>query len=382
MPRVGLTELVTLSRVVASGQLLRYRGGEQGFTTRFETKLAAQLNVKHVLTVNSGTSALISALVAAGIGPGDEVLVPAYTWVATAIAPIAVGAVPIIVDVDESLTIDPEDIKRKITPYTKAIMPVHMLNVVCDMDAITAIAKQNKLIIIEDACQAVGVSYKHRRVGTIGDAGAFSFNQFKNLNSGEGGAVLTNNDRLFTRARMFHDVGSYTREHAFEANEQVFAGMNLRVSELTGAVLYAQLPKLDPLLRRLRKRHKVLSKYLSRSKRLRISPHNDSENAVGMSVIFEKAEDAKKFAQHSGVERLIETGRHVYTNWVPVLTQRTFDERMNPFKWANREIKYTAEMCRTTLDILERTCRVSLGAQYPLAIMRLRAMMLLNSLGT
>jgi dTDP-4-amino-4,6-dideoxygalactose transaminase len=382
MSRVGLSELVTLSRVVASGQLLRYRGGEQGFTTRFETKLAALLNVKHALTVNSGTSALISALAAAGIGPGDEVLVPAYTWVATAIAPIAVGAVPIIVDVNESLTIDPEDIKRKITPYTKAIMPVHMLNLVCDMDAITAIAKQNKLIIIEDACQAVGVSYKHRRVGTIGDAGAFSFNQFKNLNSGEGGAVLTNNDRLFTRARMFHDVGSYTREHDFEGNEPVFAGMNLRVSELTGAVLYAQLPKLDPLMRRLRTRHKVMSKYLSRSNKFKISPHNDPENAVGMSVIFEKAEDAEKFAQQSGIERLIETGRHVYTNWVPVLTQRTFNERMNPFKWANREIKYTAEMCRTTLDILERTCRVSLGAQYPLAMVRLRAMMLLNSLGT
>jgi dTDP-4-amino-4,6-dideoxygalactose transaminase len=382
MSRVGLSELVTLSRVVASGQLLRYRGGEQGFTTRFETKLAALLNVKHALTVNSGTSALISALAAAGIGPGDEVLVPAYTWVATAIAPIAVGAVPIIVDVNESLTIDPEDIKRKITPYTKAIMPVHMLNLVCDMDAITAIAKQNKLIIIEDACQAVGVSYKHRRVGTIGDAGAFSFNQFKNLNSGEGGAVLTNNDRLFTRARMFHDVGSYTREHNFEGNEPVFAGMNLRVSELTGAVLYAQLPKLDPLMRRLRTRHKVMSKYLSRSNKFKISPHNDPENAVGMSVIFEKAEDAEKFAQQSGIERLIETGRHVYTNWVPVLTQRTFNERMNPFKWANREIKYTAEMCRTTLDILERTCRVSLGAQYPLAMVRLRAMMLLNSLGT
>jgi dTDP-4-amino-4,6-dideoxygalactose transaminase len=381
MPQVGLKELFMLSRVIASGQLLRYSGGESGFTTRFETRLAAQLNVKHVLTVNSGTSALISALVAAGIGPGDEVLVPAYTWVATAIAPLAVGAVPIIVDVNESLTIDPEDIKRKITPYTKAIMPVHMLNLVCDMDAITAIAKQNKLVVIEDACQAVGVSYKHRRVGTIGDAGAFSFNQYKNLNSGEGGAVLTNDDRLFTRARMYHDAGSYTREHEFEANEPVFAGMNLRVSELTGAVLYAQLPKLDPLLRRLRKRHKVMFKYLSRSKKLRISPHNDPDNAVGMSVIFDRAEDAKIFAQQSGVERLIETGRHVYTNWVPVLTQRTFDERMDPYKWAHREINYSAEMCNATLDILERTCRVSLGAQYPLAFMRIRAKMLLNSQG-
>jgi dTDP-4-amino-4,6-dideoxygalactose transaminase len=380
MSRVGIREFVALGRVIAGGQLLRYRGGEQGYTTNFEKRLAEKLGVKHVLTVNSGTSALISALVAAGIGPGDEVLVPAYTWVSTAIAPIAVGAVPILVDIDESLTMDPQDIKRKITPYTKAIIPVHMLNLVCDMDSIMAIAKQHNLKVIEDACQAVGVTYKGRRVGTIGDVGAYSFNQYKNLNSGEGGAVLTNDDRFFTRARMYHDVGSYTREFEFEGNEPVFAGMNFRVSELTGAVLHAQLPRLDPFLRRLRKRHKIVTKYLARSNKLRISPHNDPANAVALSVIFERAEDAKIFARQAGVERLIETGRHVYTNWIPVLTQHTFHERMNPFKWANREVCYTADMCHQTLDILERTCRVSVGAQYPSAIMHLRAKMLVNSL--
>jgi dTDP-4-amino-4,6-dideoxygalactose transaminase len=276
--------------------------------------------------------------------------------------------------------IDPEDIKRKITPYTKAIMPVHMLNLVCNMDAITAIAKEHRLKVIEDACQAVGLTYKGRRVGTIGEVGAFSFNQFKNLNSGEGGAVLTNDDRIFTRARMYHDVGSYTREHAFESNEAVFAGVNLRVSELTGAVLYAQLPKLDPLLRRLRKRHTMMTKHLSRISKLRISPHNDPDNAVGLTVIFDRPEDAKAFATQRGVERLIDTGRHVYTNWQPIMTQRTFHERMNPWKWANREITYTNEMCSRTLDILSRTCRVSLGAQYPLAFMEWRAKMLVKSL--
>jgi dTDP-4-amino-4,6-dideoxygalactose transaminase len=379
MPRVGISEFVTLGRVIASGQLLRYRGGETGFTTRFETKLQEKLGVKHVLTVNSGTSALIAALAAAGIGPGDEVLVPAYTWVSTAIAPLAVGAVPIIVDVDESLTIDPKDIERKITPYTKAIIPVHMLNLVCNMDTIIAIARKHKLKVIEDACQAVGVTYKGRRVGTIGDVGAFSFNQYKNITSGEGGAVLTNDDRVFTRARMYHDVGSYTREYEFEGNEPVFAGVNMRVSELTGAMLHAQLPRLDPLLRRLRKRHAVMTKHLSRSKQLRISPHNDSPNAVGLCVIFERSDEAKAFASHAGVERLIDTGRHVYTNWVPVLTQRAFHERMNPYQWAHREITYSADMCSRTLDILQRTCRVSLGAQYPLTFMKLRAKILLHS---
>jgi dTDP-4-amino-4,6-dideoxygalactose transaminase len=380
MPRVGVTELITLSRVIARGQLLRYRGGEHGFTTQFENNLTKKLGVKHALTVNSGTSALISALAAAGIGPGDEVLVPAYTWVATAIAPLAVGAVPVLVDVNESLTIDPEDIKRKITPYTKAIIPVHMLNLVCDMDAITAIAKEHRLKIIEDACQAVGVTYKGRRVGTIGEVGAFSFNQFKNLNSGEGGAVLTNDDRIFTRARMYHDVGSYTREYEFEGNEPVFAGVNLRVSELTGAVLHAQLPKLDPLLQRLRRRHTMMTKYLSRTTKLRISPHNDPANAVGLTVIFDRPEDAKAFATQSGVERLIDTGRHVYTNWVPIMTQRTFHERMNPWKWANREITYSDDMCSRTLEILSRTCHVFLGARFPLALMQLKAKMLLKSL--
>jgi dTDP-4-amino-4,6-dideoxygalactose transaminase len=379
MPRVGVMEMITLGRVIGRGQLLRYRGGEHGFTTQFEARLREKLDVKHVLTVNSGTSALIAALVGAGIGPGDEVLVPAYTWVATAIAPLAVGAVPVLVDVDESLTIDPEDIKRKITPYTKAIMPVHMLNLVCNMDAIRAIAKRHRLLVIEDACQAVGVTYKGRRVGTIGEVGAFSFNQYKNLNSGEGGAVLTNDDRIFTRARMYHDVGSYTREYEFEGNEPIFAGVNLRVSELTGAVLYAQLPRLDPLLRRLRKRHRLMTETLSKSPKLKISPHNDPENAVGLSVIFERAEDAKAFATRRGVERLIDTGRHVYTNWEPIFAQRTFNERMNPYKWARREIIYTPDMCSRTLDILERTCRVSLGAQFPMTMMRWRAKMLLDS---
>jgi dTDP-4-amino-4,6-dideoxygalactose transaminase len=379
MPSVGLRELIALSRVIASGKLLRYDTGGLGFTTRFETQLKERLGLKHVLAVNSGTSALIAALAGSGIGPGDEVLVPAYTAVSTAIAPLAVGAVPVLVDINESLTMDPEDVKRKITPYTKAIIPVHMLNLVCNMNAITDIAKRFNLIVVEDACQAVGVTYRGRRVGTIGEVGVFSFNHHKNLTAGEGGAVLTNDDRIFTRARMYHDAGSYTREFEFEGNEPIFAGVNFKVSELTGAVLYAQLPRLDPLLKRLRRRRAVVAKYLMRSPKLRISPHNDVTSAVGLSVIFERSEDAKAFATNRGIQRLIDTDRHVYTNWVPILTQRTHSERMNPYNWAHRQITYSADMCAATLNILERTCSVSLGAQYPVALMRLRAKMLLSS---
>lgn len=379
MPRVGLIEMAHLTKVIASGQLLRYRGGENGYTTSFERNLRKQMGVKHALAVNSGTSAIICGLVGAGLGPGDEVLVPAYTFVATAIAPLACGAVPVLVDVDETLTMDVADIERKITPYTRAIIPVHMLNHVCNMDAIMAIARKHNLKVIEDACQAVGVTYKGQRVGTIGNSGALSFNQFKNLNSGEGGAVLTNDDRIFTRARNYHDAGSYTRDHEFEGNEPHFAGMNLKVSEITGALMYAQLPRLDPYLRRMQRHRRAVVETLSKSRNLRISPHNDPDNAVGLTVIFDEPEAAKKFATNSGVERLIDTGRHVYTNWEPVLTQRAFDERMNPYRWAKRKIVYTSDMCQRTLDILARTCRVSVGVQYPLMMMRMQAKRLLQA---
>jgi dTDP-4-amino-4,6-dideoxygalactose transaminase len=268
---------------------------------------------------------------------------------------------------------DPIDIERKITPHTKAIMPVHMLNLVCNMDAIIAIAKKYNLKVIEDACQAVGAKYKNRHVGTLGDAGAFSFNQFKNLNAGEGGAVLTNNDRIFTRARNYHDAGSYTRNHEFDSNEPFFAGMNLKVSELSAAVMYAQLSRLEPYLRRMQRHRSAIAETLSQGRSFRISPHNDPDNALGLTVVFEDADAAKCFATNRGVTRLIDTGRHVYTNWQPIMTQRVFDERMNPYRWANRKIEYSPDMCPNTLDILARTCSVSLGIQYPLSLVRLAA---------
>jgi dTDP-4-amino-4,6-dideoxygalactose transaminase len=368
MPAVGLREWMNLTALIARGELLRYGRGNAGFTARFEEKLASLIGVRHALTVNSGSNALITALAAAGIGPGDEVLVPAYTWVATALAPMAVGAVPVLVNIDETLTIDPHDIERKITPHTRAILPVHMQNVVCDMDAIMAIARRHNLLVIEDACQAVGVTYKGRRVGSIGDLGAFSFNHHKNITSGEGGAVMTNDERLFVRARMFHDPGAFIRDHE-PTREPLFSGLNCRVSELTGAVLEAQIDRLEPLLNTLRARYPGMASIFADQAHCRPSPHNDPDNAVSLSVIFDDPEEARCFGQTRGAGRLIETGRHVFTNWEAVLQKRSFHERMNPHQWAHREITYRAEDYQTTLDILSRTCRVSLGPQYPAPVM-------------
>lgn len=369
LPSIGTREMAAAIRVLAGGHLARYGPGASE-TQRFETALEQKVGVKHALGVNSGTSALICSLVGAGVGPGDEVLVPAYTWLSTAAAPLAVGAIPILVDIDWSLTMDPSDIRRKITPRTKAIIPVHMLNLVCDMDSIMAIAAEHSLTVIEDASQAVGVRYHGRRVGSIGHAGAFSFTQHKNIRSGEGGAVLTNDDRLYARACMYHDVGSYTREGRYETDEPLFVGVNYRMPELAAAILRPQLKRLDAQLSRRRSRRKLLINELRRAPSAVVSPHNDPDSAVGITVRFEDPEEAKRFAAARGVSRLIDTGRHVYTNWESILGRRPVHPAMDPYAWARCGAGIEPESCPATLEILKRTCNFNLLPEIPMPAFR------------
>jgi dTDP-4-amino-4,6-dideoxygalactose transaminase len=372
MARVGLREWFALAPVFASGKLARYGGEGGGPLTKFEADFSKAFGVKHTLTVANGTGALIAALVAAGVGPGDEVLVPAYTWIATAAAPLAVGAVPVLVEINQTLTMDPADIARKITPNTKAIIPVHMANLVCDMDAIMKIAREHGIVVVEDACQAAGATYKGRRVGSIGDIGAFSFNQFKNIAIGEGGAIVTNDDQYFARARMYHDIGAIFRGHLDNANEATIPGVNMKATQIQGAMLNVQLKKLDPMVRRMRKRFDAMTRILETAKGMRVGPHNDPDSRLGLHVIFDTPEAASAFAsEHKRyVYRLFDSSRHVYTNWQPVLEQRVVHRNMNPYAWAHREMDYSPEACARSLDILKRTCRVSLGEQYPLLLMQ------------
>lgn len=370
MPKLGFREWIAVGRAIVDGEMSRYNDKGQ-FTHRFEQDMAEMVGAKHVIAVNGGTGALTCALAAAGIGPGDEVLVPAYTWMATATAPIMVGAVPILVDIDESLTIDPADIEAKITPYTKAIIPVHMVNVPCDMDAIMAIAKKHNLIVIEDACQAVGVAYKDKYCGAIGDLGAFSFNKYKNMNIGEGGAVLTSDDTLFARARNYHDLGTSFRGHEETLNLQPFVGNNMRATEIEGAMLGVQLRKLQPLMNRLKQQRRVAAEILAR--KYQISPHNDPGNAVGLSVLFDTPDEAAAFAAKGGAQVLKDNSKHVYTNWSAVLNKQTFHPKMNPWTWANRAIEYDIDDCKRSLDILGRTCKIDLGSRLPLPLFKRRA---------
>jgi dTDP-4-amino-4,6-dideoxygalactose transaminase len=368
MANVGLREWMAAGRAIVEGNLLRY-SDKSHFVDEFESQLARHTGVKHALTVTSGTGALICALAAAGIGPGDEVLVPAYTWFATAAAVVIVGAVPVLVDIDDTLTMDPTDLEQKLSPFSKAIIPVHMVNLPCDMDAIMAIARKHRLVVIEDACQAVGVRYKDEFCGAIGDMGAFSFNKAKNINIGEGGAVLTNHEQLFARALNFHDLGQFARNRANQSNEAPFIGMNMKATEIQGAMLSVQLAKLKPMMTRRRRRFDIMEPILARSTRFSPTPHNDKPNAVSLCVTFSNEAEATMFAQHRGVTRLMDNSKHIYINWQALLTKRTFDPRMNPWQWARRDIEYDLDMCARTLDILGRSCRINLGEQYPSLMM-------------
>jgi len=353
---IGQEEIDAITKVFESKQFMRYRGGEGGFTETFEKDLCKMMDVKHALTLTSGTSALIAALAALGIGPGDEVIVPAYTWVATALAPIAVGAVPILAEINESLTIDPEDIRKKITPYTKAIIPVHMKNLPCDMDAIMEIAQEYDLMVVEDACQAMGATYKGKNVGTIGDVGTFSFNQYKTLTCGEGGALVTNISKIYERALIYHDAGAYTRNYAADMKEPFFAGVNYRVSEIQGAILGVQLKRLNGYMDALRERTAIAREILADASDCKLTLHNDPANAIALSITYATREDFEKAKGKDSKDALLSSGgRHIYTNWEPIMKQQVLNEKMNPYKWANREIKYTKDMCPKTLDILSRT---------------------------
>ncbi|HHY83678.1 MAG TPA: DegT/DnrJ/EryC1/StrS family aminotransferase [Clostridiales bacterium] len=392
MFRVGQEEIDAFTRVVNSGELFRI-GSKNQEVDNFEKELAEKISVDYALFVTGGTTALIACLVGMGVGPGDEVIVPAYTFMASALAITAVGAIPVIVDVDETLMIDPKEIEKNISPHTKVIMPVHMLGYPCDMDSIMEIAERHNVYVLEDACQAVGGSYKGRRLGSIGKAGAFSFNYFKIISCGEGGAVLTNDRIVFERAVYLHDGGSTFRKDyvqlardrqggSYEEHEDfpiyerfitpVFAGIQARQSEINGAIMRVQLQRLDGILEDLRKVKRQIMDGVSGVSGLKFLKSNDPEGdcSTHLGFIFENEELARKFAIGKGVNGAlpIDSGRHVYTNWDPIMNKRGAGHPdMNPFNMpANEGLKhnYSPDMCRRTLDLLSRTVNVPLNPDW------------------
>lgn len=264
----GEEERKEVNDVLNTGILMRYGfdAARKGIwkSRELEQALCSHLRCGYAQLTSSGTSALTTALVALGIGAGDEVIMPSFTFVASFEAILSVGAIPVVVDVNDSLTMDPESVRKAVTRATRCIMPVHMCGSMADLDPILSICREHKLILLEDACQSIGASYKGKYLGTIGDAGTLSFDFVKTITCAEGGAVLTNNKTTYTHCDGYSDHGHDHAGHDRGAEQHPFPGYNYRISELHAAVGLAQFRKLDTFLSIQKKNHQYLQSHLSR----------------------------------------------------------------------------------------------------------------------
>lgn len=256
-----------LMDVVESGVLMRYGFDAQRKghwkAKELEEAICSRFGVKHSQLVSSGTAALTTAMAALSIGAGDEVIMPAFTFVASFEAVLSVGAVPVLVDVDETLTLNPAAVRAAITKKTRCIMPVHMCGSMADMDALLAICKEHDLLLLEDACQSIGGTYKGKHLGTIGNAGTFSFDYVKTMTCGEGGVVMTNDAVVHEKCDHFSDHGHDHKGVDRGADLHPFLGYNFRISELHAAVGLAQVKRLDEFLSIQKRNHRLLKAVLS-----------------------------------------------------------------------------------------------------------------------
>ena len=264
----GDEERKEVNDVLETGILMRYgfdsARKENWKSQELEKEICKRFHSGFSQLTSSGTAALTTAMAALGIGSGDEVILPAFTFVASFEAVLSVGAIPVLVDVNETLTLNPDAVRRAITAKTKCIMPVHMCGSMADMDALKMICEKNKLLLLEDACQSIGASYKGKYLGTIGNAGTFSFDFVKTITCGEGGAVLTNDKDTYVKCDAFTDHGHDHKGIDRGADLHPSVGYNFRISELHAAVGLAQIRKLDKFLEIQRRNHARLKNILSR----------------------------------------------------------------------------------------------------------------------
>lgn len=263
----GEEERKEVNDVLETGILMRYGfdGPRKGIwkAKELEQEIGSVFGAKYAQLTSSGTSALTTAMAALNIGFGDEVIMPSFTFVASFEAVLSVGAIPVLVDIDETLTMNPEAVRAAITPKTRCVMPVHMCGSMANLHALQQICKEHQLVLLEDACQSIGATYKGRSLGTIGDAGTFSFDFVKTITCAEGGVVMTNNEDVYIKCDGYTDHGHDHKGGADRgADQHPFLGYNYRISELHAAVGLAQIRKLDTFLSLQKKNYRALRNYL------------------------------------------------------------------------------------------------------------------------
>ncbi len=349
---------------------------EQGFTFRYnfdgmrndvwkarelEGMICQTLDVKHAHLVSSGTTALSTALASAGIGAGDEVIVPPFTFVASVEAIVLAGAVPVFAEIDETLTLSPEGIEAAITPRTKAVNFVHMCGSMGKMDEVKAICDKHNIVLLEDACQATGGTYKGQALGTIGQVGTLSFDSVKTISCGEGGAVLTNDEAIYNNAHMYSDHGHDHIGMDRGAEDHPIMGSNYRISEMNAAVGVAQWKKLDRILEIQRRNKKALKEALAQYPEVsfRELPDASGDNAGFLSVIMPseaRAQEVVAGLAEAGVGAVFywyANNWHYFKNWTHI--QQMKGPAKLPIELIADRPDYTKVSTPKSDDIMSRT---------------------------
>lgn len=379
---IGEEEIDNVSRVLTARSPFRFYGHDlQHYADQVEAMYRERLGRKHAVLVSSGTGALHVAMAAADIGPGDEVLLPGFLWIACLTSIVRAGGIPRLVDIDDTFTMDPDDLERKINSRTKAVLLVHMSGACGDVERIRDICKARNVLLIEDVAQANGATFRGKPLGSFGDMSMFSFQYNKNITSGEGGMVTADDDALFNRAWAYHDLG-YGRNEAgrLEPMGAVQSwGLGVRMSEVTAAVLHAQLQKLDQIVARMRPRNRQLYAGLGaipgvKTRRL-VDPEGDSGPFV--IITFPTAEVAKQMVKKTraagvrpgawgfGNFRVAEFYFHIYHHNVSLVAKRGVNSSGHPWTDSrnefSKEISYGPGTLPQLDDLAERSVLITVA---------------------
>ncbi|MGQ9630180.1 MAG: DegT/DnrJ/EryC1/StrS family aminotransferase [bacterium] len=322
----------------------------------FEEKFAKFQDAKYGICTTSGTTALEIALRSCGVGAGDEVIVPSYTFIATATSAIALGAIPVFVDIEaDTYNIDPTKIEAAITERTKAIVPVHIAGRPADMDGILEVARRRGLKVIEDACQAPAAEWKGRKVGAIGDIGAISFQASKNINAGEGGIILTNDERLADLAWSYHNCGRVRKGAWYEHH---VIGWNYRMTEFQGAILLAQLSRLPEQTRKRSENAEYLTKLLREVDG--ISPMRDddriTQNAYHLYIMRYQKEDFCGAPKKAFLKALNAEGIPCGPGYVPLYKEKAILQSEETFAVPPKLLGIDVDYSKVLCPVCERAC--------------------------
>jgi len=375
---IGAAELRNVTQVLRGQTLFRYYGVgnapyPNSFASRVERAGEKMHDVPYALGVSSGTAALEVALGALGVGPGDEVIIPVWSWVSCFSAIVRVGGQPVLAEVDDTLNLDPNEIERLTTPRTRGVLVVHYQGVPADLTPIIRLAKARGLWVLEDNAESLGTSYKGKPVGSLGDIAICSFQQRKVVTTGEGGMVLTHSAKLYERAVRMSDLGLYRPEHQARTpgREPMFPGSNFRMSEMTAAVALAQLARVAPMIRKVRALRDAMRAQIGEIRGITWRRIPDPKGDIGFETYLfmptaEQARAVRARAGERGITLTPHTGTYAQTAREYVKNRSTHAGSRGPFQhfetWPAPG--YRPEDFPRTHDLAERLIAIPLGVLF------------------